>query len=66
MSNVCLILRAAVERVIFYFYFLLSGNYNNLPKVYSADQEVYGGGLVKTSAERVSLMSKGFGIVFDA
>ncbi|KAF3512720.1 hypothetical protein F2Q69_00005102 [Brassica cretica] len=40
------------------------GNYNNLPKVYSADQEVYGGGLVKTSAERRSY-ANGSNIDYD-
>ncbi|CAF2087546.1 unnamed protein product [Brassica rapa subsp. narinosa] len=42
----------------------LEGNYNNLPKVYSADQEVYGGGLVKTSAERRSY-ANGSNIDYD-
>ncbi|CAH8350194.1 unnamed protein product [Eruca vesicaria subsp. sativa] len=42
----------------------LEGNYNNLPKVYSADQEVYGGGLVKTPAERRSYPN-GSGIDYD-
>ncbi|KAJ4897399.1 Peroxisomal membrane protein PEX14 [Raphanus sativus] len=42
----------------------LEGNSNNLPKVYSADQEVYGGGLVKTSGERRSY-ANGSNIDYD-
>ncbi|KAJ0231340.1 Peroxisomal membrane protein PEX14 [Hirschfeldia incana] len=42
----------------------LEGNSNNLPKVYSSDHEVYGGGLVKTSAERRSY-ANGSNIDYD-